>query len=111
MLPSQYAQYLLEREGAHVFETPRGFASYSIHNAEVYVRDLWVHPDFRKSGEASSIADSIAGIAKDKGCTLMTGTVDPRAKGAADSMKVLLAYGMRPHSISNGLVWFCKEIE
>lgn len=108
---SLYAQYVEEREGASVYESERGFLVYQILGPEVYVKDLYVRPDFRNSGEAADMANQVAALAKAQGCLRMSGSVCPRAKGATDSLKVLLAYGMKLHSIgTDGLIYFVKDI-
>jgi len=109
---SLYAKYLLERSEDKIIETVHGFATYRFLNEgkSVYIIDIYVDPDFRKEGEAAAMADDIVAIAKKQGCIELLGTVCPSAKGAAASMKVLLAYGMVPHSASNDLVVFRKEI-
>ncbi len=40
----------------------------------------------------------------------MLGSVVPSAKGSADSMKVLLSYGMVPFSSTNDFVLFKKAV-
>jgi hypothetical protein len=56
------------------------------------------------------MADHVAVLAKERGCTFMTGSVCPQLKSATDSMKVLLAYGMKLHSVTPNLVFFTKDI-
>ena len=109
-MPSLYAQYILEREGKHILETERGFATYSILGAEVYVQDIYIKPEHRKSGEAAAMTDCIAIIAKEKGCKVMTGTVCPSTNGSTDSLKALLAYGFRLMKASQDFIVLIKEI-
>jgi len=108
---SLYADYLLENRGDLIEERPDGFASYRyLDEHTVYVVDIYVAPSARKSGLAADMANRIAFIAKLKGCKVMVGTIDSRAKHATDSMKVLLAYGMSFSGIRDNLLVFEKVI-
>ena len=109
---SLYGDYLAEREGYDIVEDENGFATYiySPENSECYIRDIYVKPESRKDHIASHYADEITKLAKLNGCTTLSGSVDPRSTGATDSLKVLLAYGFKVHSINGPLVMFVKEI-
>ncbi len=109
---SLYAEYVKERGIDEILETSQGFATYRYLNdgATVYIVDIYVMPEFRKTGVAAHLANCIALEAVGKGCTEMLGTVAPIAKGSTESLRVLLAYGMELQSISDGLIVFRKEI-
>jgi GNAT superfamily N-acetyltransferase len=107
-----YAQYVKERTDDHILETDQGFATYRFLNErQVYIVDLYIKPDFRKTGIASAFSDTIVDIARAKGCVELLGTVVPSAKNSADSMKVLLAHGMIPFSIEGNMILFKKDIK
>ena len=105
-----YAQYIAEREGFKTLDYPYGFATFKVMGDECYIRDIWVHPDFRKDGKASALADMIAKKAKECGATYLTGTVDPKTKNATTSLKVLLGYGFQLIGFDDRLIWFKKEV-
>lgn len=109
---SLYANYVRERGIDHIVESETGFATYRYCNdgRTVYIVDIYVLPDHRKSGGASALAGIIAAEARTKGCTEMWGTVAPQALGGTDSLRVLLAYGMELHDIRDGLIVFKKEL-
>jgi hypothetical protein len=114
MSSSLYAKYIQERLGDNIIETEYGFATYryidKVMSRAVYIIDIYILPEFRKSGEAARLADRIAIIAKDQGCSEMIGTVLTSAKTSTDSMKVLLAYGMTLKSSTNEALVFSKSI-
>jgi GNAT superfamily N-acetyltransferase len=114
MSSSLYAKYVKERLGDEIIETEYGFATFRYidkHNSRaVYIVDIYVLPEYRKSGEASKLADRIAVIAKDQGCNEMIGTVLTSARTATNSVKVLLAYGMTLKSSTNEALVFIKSI-
>jgi ribosomal protein S18 acetylase RimI-like enzyme len=108
---SLYASYLKERiPEVEIIEEDFGFITYQLDSHECYIKDIYVVPEQRKNHKASSLADRVTAIAKEKGCKILTGTVCPSAKGADASLKILIAYGMSLHSSVNNLIIFKKEI-
>lgn len=111
-----YARYLREREGKEIMEHEHGFTIYGyncvpgIDFPHVYIQDNYVEPAHRKKGIAKQMADKICAQAKAGGFRVLLGSVDGNAKGAHESMLVLLAYGMKLHAISGTTAWFTKEI-
>lgn len=104
------ANYLFEREGLESLVTDKGFATYVINGDDCYIKDIYVHRDFRKEGVASLLADGIAETARERGCKYLTGTVMPSANNSTDSIKVLLAYGFRLHSAVQNGIFFRKDL-
>lgn len=107
---SNYALYLSEREGFSIVESSKGFATYKISGNECYIRDIYVRPEFRDQKIASNMADEIAIIAKEKGCSHLSGSVDTNANGATTSIKVLLAYGFKVLKNNFSMIIFSKEL-
>lgn len=102
----QLAAYFKELEDFDSITTPEGFASYRISGEECYIKDIWVHQDYRKKSVASDMADDIVAIAKRAGCKYLTGSVYINIKNPTASTKVLLAYGFEIHSlVPNGIVF------
>ncbi len=93
-------------------ESPSGFATYRYieDGSAVYIVDLYVVPECRKSGHAAGMADLIAEIARGRGCKSMVGTVVPSTKGSTDSLKVLIAYGMTLESSEKNVIIFRKGL-
>lgn len=106
-----YANYIKERLDRGYYESEHGFATYKISGQECYIIDIYVEPGFRKTDEASSMADAIVEIAKDAGCKYLTGSVAPSANGSTASIKVLFGYGFRVLRSENDFIWFIKEIQ
>jgi len=109
---SLYAQYIYEREGKSIIETEYGFATFAyMHDIKaVYIEDIYVVGDKRKSGHGAAMADEIAKQAKLKGYNTLIGSVAPKANGSTSSLKALIAYGFQLHSCDGNLIWFKKEI-
>ncbi len=111
-MSSLYAQYIKEREGKHIFEQEFGYATYSFHDEICYIEDIYVAPEKRKSTYASKLADGITIAAKEKGCTVLMGSVCVGTEGDDTSIKVLHGYGMKLSHIdgNDNMIYFKKEI-
>jgi hypothetical protein len=109
---SLFADYYREREGRLTHEEEDGFLTWVVNGAELYIVDIYVKPEKRKTGLAARMADLVCEKAKEEfSVTHVTGSVDPRTEQATASMKVLLAWGMSVHSIQGPLIFFIKEIK
>lgn len=109
-MPSLYAKYLKEREGKETYEIEEGFITYVIENDECYIETIYVMPDFRRLDIGTRLADHVTKIAKKAGCTYLSGTVDPTTDGATDSMKALIYYGFRLHSLKDKTIILIKML-
>lgn len=107
---SMYANYIYEREGKYCEESEIGFATYTFGEDYVYIEDLYVKPEYRKSHEASRLADNIALIAKQYGKNNMIGSVCTDTNKATESVKVLLAYGFYILNSNENMIYLKKEI-
>lgn len=108
---SLYSQYIAEKTDKSILETDIGFATYSFpDNKTVYIEDIFVLPEYRKSHAASEMADEIIAKAKSKGCTKAIGSVVPSTSNSTDSLKILLAYGMKLDSSANNFILFSKDL-
>jgi Acetyltransferase (GNAT) family len=105
-----YAEYLKEREGKNVLENEHGFVVFKYFDEFTYIIDIYVKPEMRKSHVASVLANEVCAISKALGKKQILGSVDVRANGATDSLKVLLAYGMHVDSIDGQVIYFKKDI-
>jgi ribosomal protein S18 acetylase RimI-like enzyme len=107
---SLYADYVKERENKSIIETEDAFLTYEFFEDFVYIVNLYVRPEKRKSHLASELANEVCKIAKEKGLGVLVGSVDVTARNSTESVKVLLAYGMRVDSVSGNLIYFKKDI-
>lgn len=111
-----YSAYLRERENKEILEDERGFAIYGyncvpgVDFPHVYIQDIYTRPEWRKTGHARQLADRVAEQAKAAGFKIMLGSVDANARGAHESLQVLIAYGMRLFAADGGTIWFSKEM-
>lgn len=108
---SLYGDYIKEHRGDEIIENSIGFASYRfLGDTSAYIIDIYITPNHRFSNAAAELADIICIKARERGCKELLGSVVPSANNSADSMKVLLAYGMKPTHITDNMVIFKKEL-
>ncbi len=89
-----FFEYLKEREGFDAIVKPDGFAIFKFTTPEeCYIKDIFVRPSKRKTKLASEMADEISKLAKERGCSHLTGTVSYNIENADRSIRVLLGYG------------------
>jgi GNAT superfamily N-acetyltransferase len=107
---SLYSQYILEREGKAMIEDHRGFATYRAIDRGMYIEDVFVQKDFRKSGVGREMINRIAEIAKTEGHTLLLVSVVPSANNSTDSILSAIACGFRLDSSSSNFVVLTREL-
>lgn len=111
-----YARYLKETENKEMLQTEHGFLTYGFNCVpgvsfpHVYIETLYVEPDYRKSHVASTMADRVASIAKERGITKMIGSVAVQRKGADANLEVLKRYGMRLFAAHDQTIFTIKDL-
>lgn len=111
-----YAHYLKETQNKEMLETPHGFLTYGFNCVpgagfpHVYIEELWVDPEYRKSHVAATMADRVASIARERGITKMLGSVSLDRKGADANLEVLKRYGMRLFAAHDQTIFTIKDL-
>lgn len=107
-----YKKYLEEREGKHLFYNEVCFIKYSYPDSNsIYIEDIYVVPEKRKSHVAKNCADKLCIKAKEQfGCNTVFGSVCLDTIGADNSIKVLHAWGMKISHHQDNMIYFKKEI-
>ncbi len=108
---SLYADYIKEREDKEIVESDLGFATFkTFPNGECYLQDLYVAPQMRKSGLATTMTNQIVQIAKERGCHTLVGSVCTDDNNATRNMKVFLSYGMQIQRVVGNIILLNKSI-
>jgi hypothetical protein len=107
---SLFAEYLLEKTQDQIIEKTYGFITYSFQADSCWIKDLYIKKEFRNMNKATDLADEVAEVAKTFKLKKLLGSVIPSNKGSTESVKVLLAYGMKLDSATNDFILFSKEI-
>lgn len=108
---SLYGDYILEREGRETIESENGFVTFKIYGIECLIQDMYVKPEFRKSGVANKMANKLTEIARDRGCKFLSASVSPNTTDSTTSLKAILSYGFKLAKIDSQLIWFTKELK
>jgi hypothetical protein len=104
-----YKDYYIEM-GSEVFESECGWASFIISGDECYIENIYIKPEFRKTKKASSIADEISLIAKERGCKYLTGSTNTKKPSVERSIQVILGYGFKYLKSNDSAIWYYKEL-
>jgi GNAT superfamily N-acetyltransferase len=110
-MASNWANYIIEREGKFVLEKPEGFAIYHYLKDWCYIVDVYVAPEFRASRVAAKLAEEIAEEALKKGYKKLLGSVDTGANNATKSLQYLLKNGFKLMHNDGQLIYLEKAIE
>lgn len=109
-----YADYIKETLGDETLIREEGFATYRFFDdngvPSVYIIDIYVRPDFRRTTVASQMADEIIETAKARGCKTAIGTVLATTKNPNRSLAMLLGYGFNFSCCNQTGMIFKKEI-
>jgi hypothetical protein len=106
-----YKQYLEERHNnKSLLFSEAGFATYIWDENEIYMEDCFILPNYRKSHLASSFADQLCEIGKEKGCKVLTTSIVPSTKNPEVILNVVLKYGFKVLKSEENIIWFYKEI-
>lgn len=108
---SLYGDYIKEAKRDEIIETEYGFATYRyIAPDSVYIIDIYVVPEFRRSKKTGALVDMVVESAKSRGCKKLIGTVVTAAVGSTVSLRLLLSHGMHLVSSNNEFIVFEKDI-
>lgn len=106
-----FAEFYQEYCGDEVMETTKGFVHYRyLNEKQVYIINIYVRQEYRRSKEASILADAVCDEAKNRGCSEVLGTVSLKASHSDASMKVLAGYGMKAIHAHDDVITYSKEI-
>ena len=111
---SLYGDYIKERKGYEIIEDEYGFATYGLFYVDnkpaLYIEEIYVKPEHRKTKIASEYADRIAEIAKNRGYNKIVGSVSTTCLKAHESLLVLISYGFKLSSVDKDIIYFVKDI-
>lgn len=109
-MKSKHAKYIKERLDQETYEDEKCFFTYEVSEDEMFVRDIYVLPEFRKSNISGIMTEKMKNIAKENKCTTMYGHVAIGANGYDKSVHLLLKHGFNLHAVTDDLVYFKMEI-
>jgi len=105
-----WAEYLKEREDLDTVKTEHGFATYKVMGTECYLRDIYVKPEYRKTGEAKKLSEMVRQEAIKEHCQYISGSVNLKTANPTISIKAILGDGFEVVTFQDGLLWFVKRL-
>ena len=105
-----YEMYIQEREGAKLYYDDKSFFSYVIEAPYFQVKDLFVHPDYRRERVGIELGKKIEQLAKEYNCSTVYCTSCIEATNWQDSHLFILANGYRETGRGGTIVYYKKEI-
>lgn len=109
-----WKDYLREKEGKETFEFEHGFITYLVHGEnvkEIYISDMYIKPEFRKSGYLRSFIKEIEKVAQERNCVRMTAHIFLNSKNPEEPLVVDLKYGFKIFKITdNSVIHLVKEL-
>jgi len=109
---SSYAEYLKIEDNKELVESEHGFFTYQLIKNEMYIADLYVHPDH--SRESHWLYDKMLEIARDKKMEYISGFVwvDPaKSEKVTRSFRVFLGKGFKVVAADKNSVTFVLKIK
>lgn len=86
-------EYFKELKNLQIYEKENSFTLFRIQGKILYIHDMYVKPEFRRTGVAYEMADELIEVAKDCGCTHVLADVEPSNINSTASIKFILNYG------------------
>lgn len=107
---SLYADYIKEREGYTTMEDETFFVTFKKLSDALYVRDIYIAPEFRSKGKSIEIGLLTEKIAKEMCCEVLLGSVDKGTIGWERNKDIMLKFGYTQISENGDYIQFQKEL-
>lgn len=108
---SLYKNYIMERENGIVWDMPEGFAIIKRIPEGFYLQDVYVLPQYRKTGIGRYFVEKLEELAKKSGESHIITSWSSLALGKEVSLEAITKVGFEPWKCEDNLVWFIKEIK
>jgi len=107
-----YAEYLKEREGIETLQSDDGFMTYTMTEDALYIVDVYIKPEARRTGAATALEAKAIAIAKEAGRKHLMGSVSFGVAGVDASLKMMVrsGYSFLSFNAEKQIVYFSKEI-
>jgi GNAT superfamily N-acetyltransferase len=110
-MSTKYWQYMKEREGTEVIETPHGFITHKPVSADTwYLVDIWVSPEMRRSQHGTELLNLAIELAKQNGIKRVIGSCAPSSEGSTASIIGMIKHGFKLHSAQSDMIYLAKDI-
>lgn len=107
---SLYAQYVKERENLEMIENEHGFLTYRLENDRLFISDIFVTKDKRKSNIAAEMIDRMYQHALEMGIKEAYAHADLNTLNWKDSVDFMEKCGGKPTKLEGTLLYFRRTI-
>ena len=102
--------YLLEREGGDVVTEHYGFMHYSLGDNDIFIRNMYIDPDYRGQKKPKEILEKIESIGREEKKQYVTCQCDINEENPERSIKNILNNGFKVIQLNGSLIQFAKEL-
>jgi ribosomal protein S18 acetylase RimI-like enzyme len=107
-----YADYLQERENAHILENENGFCIYKyLSPTTAYLQDIYVKPEWRKTAIGKKMLEDVVKICKKSNISALLASTDISANNPEVSALAILKSGFKFHKLEENMIWYVMEIK
>lgn len=110
---SMYKEYVENQlDNRFVHETNEGFITYNVkpEHKECQLEEIYVKPEFRRTGVAKKLRDYAANHGKELGCEYIRGSIIIGTRMAEESCRAMLKYGYKFWYTDGIVIYFKKDI-
>lgn len=110
-MPSLYAEYVKEREGKETIENDTGFITYLDlkPSKTIYLSDMYIKPEFRKTGAARSLYNELLAVLQEKKYNTMISSYDMDTNNWEHTEKMLENEGFKKAHKYGTLMYLIKD--
>jgi len=105
-----YKEYIAERENQHLFYNDKGFITWEYMNDSVHIVDIYVRPQYRKTGEGVSLEKVVLDEAKLRGYKTIICSACTDTNNWEKSLEILKKVGYEEILRESNMIWLCKQI-
>lgn len=102
---SLYGDFIKEREDINIFETSKGFITYTVNANGCCIHNIYVDPQYRDQGEGHILFNHVIEVATQNGLGDLYATISPSPAGSHKSLCILLKQGFTLHSCVDNLIY------
>lgn len=88
-----YFKYIQERDQAEIIENDFGFVTFKIVNKECFILNMYVLPEYRRSGNFSCMIKLLGEKALQEGCEFISGNIQMYDSGKNKTLSAALSVG------------------
>lgn len=105
-----FADYLLERENAHLLAYDFGFAVYKLLPDHCYLQDIFVVPSERQNGRGVQLEAEVIEVARKAGLKVIFGSVCPSTPFSTEMAKIMFKLNYKLSHCEADIIYYKKDI-